>query len=201
MATVRKPAPFWSGTALWKDEFEELSLDQYRGQYLVLFFYPNDFTFVCPTELLQLSEMVQEFSKLQCAIVACSCDSQYSHLAWCQMDQIKGGLGPVAFPILADTTHNIARDYGVLVESEGIALRGTFIIDTKGMIRSVSINDIEVGRNIDEILRLVKAFQFADVHGEVCPEGWRPGQKTAVNAYSLHTSRKRSVAIVGNGTH
>jgi alkyl hydroperoxide reductase subunit AhpC len=178
MARVRHPAPFWSGTALWNDDFEELSLDNYKGQYLVMFFYPNDFTFVCPTELLELSEKVKEFRKCDCAVVACSCDSQYCHLAWSQTEQSRGGLGTVAYPILSDSSHKISRDYGVLVEDQGIALRGTFIIDTNGIVRSAIINDTEVGRNIDEVLRLVQAFQYADQHGEVCPEGWRPSQET-----------------------
>jgi alkyl hydroperoxide reductase subunit AhpC len=178
MARVKELAPCWSGTAVLDGDFQELSSQQYHGKYLVLFFYPNDFTFVCPTELLQLSEKIPAFDKINCAVVACSCDSQYSHLAWCQTEQRRGGLGEVAFPILADPSHKIAGDYGVLVESQGVALRGTFIIDTKGIVRSATVNDMEVGRNIDEILRLVQAFQFTDLHGEVCPEGWRPGEKS-----------------------
>jgi alkyl hydroperoxide reductase subunit AhpC len=145
---------------------------------LVLFFYPLDFTFVCPTELIAFSERVKEFEALNCAVVGASVDSKFSHLAWTQQPRKKGGLGGLNYPLLADLTKKISSDFGVLIEKDGIALRGTFIIDPKGTVRHIQINDLGVGRSVDETLRLLEGFQFADEHGEVCPAGWKKGEKT-----------------------
>jgi alkyl hydroperoxide reductase subunit AhpC len=145
---------------------------------LVLFFYPLDFTFVCPTEITAFADRVAEFEALGAKVVGASVDSKFSHLAWVQTPRNKGGLGKCAFPLLADLTKSISRDYGVLVEDPadglaGISLRGTFIIDPKGIVRSITINDEAVGRSVDECLRTLKAFQHADAHGVVCPAEWK----------------------------
>ena len=144
-----------------------------------MLFYPLDFTFcVCPTELIAFSDRAADFEKINCALVAISVDSPFVHKAWVDTPRKKGGLGEMNIPIVGDLTKEIARDYGVLVEEEGFALRGLFIIDKKGILRSCTINDAQVGRNVDEALRTVQAFQFVDEHGEVCPANWKPGTKT-----------------------
>jgi len=146
-----------------------------RGKWLVLFFYPLDFTFVCPTEITAFSDRAGDFKAVNTEVVACSVDSKFSHLAWINTPRKEGGLGSMKIPILADLTRQIAADYGVLIEEAGIALRGLFIIDPKGTVRQITINDLPVGRSVDETLRLIKAFQFTDKHGEVCPANWQPG--------------------------
>lgn len=173
-------APDFSGTAVVKGVFKEVSLNDYRGKYLVLFFYPLDFTFVCPTEIVAFSDRAVEFRNIGCEVVACSTDSQYTHLAWINTPRKQGGLGEMDIPVLADKSMKIARAYNVLNEETGIPYRGLFIIDRNQIVRQMTINDLPVGRNVDEILRLVQAFQFTDEHGEVCPANWRPGQKTIV---------------------
>jgi len=178
-ASVTKPAPPFSGTALMPDlSFQTLSLEQFKGKYLVLFFYPLDFTFVCPTEIIDFSDRLSDFSAINCAVVGCSIDSEFSHFAWVETPRNKGGLGKMAIPLLSDVTRKISRDYGVLMEDSGFALRGLFIISHNGIIRHTTLNDPPVGRNVDEVLRLVQAFQFSDEHGEVCPSGWTPGAAT-----------------------
>lgn len=174
------PAPDFSGTAVVKGIFREISLNDFRGKYLVLFFYPLDFTFVCPTEIVAFSDRAVEFRNIGCEVVACSTDSQYTHLAWINTPRKQGGLGEMDIPVLADKSMKIARAYNVLNEETGIPYRGLFIIDRNQIVRQMTINDLPVGRNVDEILRLVQAFQFTDEHGEVCPANWRPGQKTIV---------------------
>jgi len=175
---LTKPAPEWRGTAVVKGEFKDISLSDYKGKYLVFFFYPLDFTFVCPTEIIAFSDRAEEFRSIGCEVVACSTDSHFSHLAWVNTTRKQGGLGDMNIPLLADKTCDIARAYGVLKEDEGIAFRGLFIIDHKGNLRQITINDLPVGRSVDETLRLVQAFQFTDKHGEVCPAGWKPGKAT-----------------------
>jgi len=172
------PAPKFKGTACVNGQFKEVSLDDYKGKYVVLFFYPLDFTFVCPTEIIAFSDRVAEFEAINCAVIACSTDSHFSHLAWCEKSRKAGGLGDMKIPLLADKSMAISRAYGVLKEDEGIAFRGLFIIDDKGTLRQITINDLPVGRDVDETLRLVQAFQFTDKHGEVCPAGWKPGKAT-----------------------
>eukprot|EP00002_Diphylleia_rotans_P017512 TRINITY_DN33_c0_g2_i1.p1 TRINITY_DN33_c0_g2~~TRINITY_DN33_c0_g2_i1.p1 ORF type:complete len:195 (+),score=28.06 TRINITY_DN33_c0_g2_i1:76-660(+) len=175
---IQKPAPVFSATAVVDGEFKTVSLKDFEGKYLVLFFYPLDWTFVCPTEIIAFSERVEEFKKIGCEVAAVSVDSEYSHLAWINTPRKQGGLGPMKIPVLADVTKKISRDYGVLLEEAGVALRGLFVIDGKGVVRQVTVNDLPVGRSVDETLRLVKAFQFTDVHGEVCPANWTPGSET-----------------------
>ncbi|KAI1295068.1 Peroxiredoxin-2 [Mortierella claussenii] len=178
VASVGKIAPAFKATAVVDGAFKEVSLDDYKGQYVVLFFYPLDFTFVCPTEIIAFSEAIERFNGLKTAVLACSCDSEFSHLAWVNTPRNQGGLGAMKIPIIADFTKKIATDYGVLKEDEGVAYRGLFIIDPKQVVRQITINDLPVGRNVDETVRLVEAFQFTDEHGEVCPIGWQKGQST-----------------------
>lgn len=140
----------------------------------MLFFYPLDFTFVCPTEIIAFSDRIKEFKDLGAEVVGVSVDSHFSHLAWVNTPRKDGGLGKLDYPLLADLTKKISRDYGVLLEDAGISLRGLFIIDPKGVVRQITINDLPVGRSVDETLRLIKAFKFTDEHGEVCPANWDP---------------------------
>jgi tryparedoxin peroxidase (2-Cys peroxiredoxin) len=175
---IGKPAPNFTCEALKPDgSFANISLSDYKGKWLVLFFYPLDFTFVCPTEIIQYSERVKEFNDVGCEVVAASVDSCFSHLAWTKLDRKEGGLGPLKISVLGDLTKQVSKSYGVL-NDDGVAFRGIFIIDPNQNIRQITINDLPVGRNVDETLRLVMAFQFYEKHGEVCPAGWKPGQKT-----------------------
>lgn len=175
---LQKPAPAFSGTAVVDGQFKDINLNQYAGKYVVLFFYPLDFTFVCPTEIIAFSDRVDEFRRIGCEVIAASCDSHFSHLAWVNTPRKEGGLGSMSIPLLADKSGKIARAYGVYNEETGIPFRGLFIIDKKGNLRQVTVNDLPVGRSVDETLRLVQAFQYTDEHGEVCPAGWKPGSKT-----------------------
>jgi peroxiredoxin (alkyl hydroperoxide reductase subunit C) len=175
---VGKPAPDWNGTAVLGGEFRELRLTDFKGKYLVFFFYPLDFTFVCPTEILAFNDRLEEFRAIDTEVVACSVDSKYTHYAWINTPREDGGLAGLHMPLLSDLTKQIAKDYGVLLEDEGISLRGLFIIDRKGILRQITMNDLPVGRSVDETLRLVQAFQYTEEHGEVCPAGWTPGGKT-----------------------
>jgi len=186
MATIgelklTKAAPDFECQALLASgSFGPVKLSDYKGKYVVLFFYPLDFTFVCPTEIISFSDRVEEFRAIGCEVLACSTDSVYSHLAWVSTPRKQGGLGPMNIPLLADKTMEVSKKYGVLKEDEGIAFRGLFIIDDKGCLRQMTLNDLPVGRSVDETLRLVQAFQFTDKHGEVCPVGWKPGKETMV---------------------
>lgn len=160
-----------------------VKLSDYKGKYVVLFFYPLDFTFVCPTEIIAFSNKAKEFRNIGVEVLACSIDSKFSHMEYSLKPRKEGGLGGLDIPLLSDVTKKIATDYGCLIQEgddEGVAFRATYIIDPKGIVRHVSINDLPVGRNPDEYLRLVKAFQYTDVHGEVCPANWQPGQKTMI---------------------
>ncbi|EPY35913.1 cytosolic tryparedoxin peroxidase, trypanosomatid typical 2-Cys peroxiredoxin [Angomonas deanei] len=178
-AKLNHPGPAFDEVALLPNgTFKNVSLASFKGKWVVLFFYPMDFTFVCPTEICQFSDHVKEFNDINTEVVACSCDSEFSHLAWTQIDRKKGGLGEMKIPILADKKKDIATAYGVLKEDEGVAYRGVFIIDPKGNLRQFTVNDLPVGRNVEEVLRLVKAFQFVEKHGEVCPANWHPGSAT-----------------------
>lgn len=178
-AKLNHPAPNFNEVALMPNgTFKKIDLASYKGKWVVLFFYPLDFTFVCPTEICQFSDRVKEFNDINCEVISCSMDSEYSHLAWTNLSRKEGGLGKMNIPILADKTKSIMKSYGVLKEDDGVAYRGLFIIDPKQNLRQITINDLPVGRDVDEALRLVKAFQFVEEHGEVCPANWRPGGKT-----------------------
>uniref|UniRef100_A0A8C7V2P7 thioredoxin-dependent peroxiredoxin n=1 Tax=Oncorhynchus mykiss TaxID=8022 RepID=A0A8C7V2P7_ONCMY len=165
-AKISKPAPYFEGSAVIDGKFKELKLSDYKGKYLVFFFYPLDFTFVCPTEIIAFSDRVHEFRAINAEVVACSVDSQFTHLAWINTPRKQGGLGPMKIPLLSDLTHQISKDYGVFLEDAGHTLRGLFIIDDKGVLRQITMNDLPVGRSVDETLRLVQAFQYTDKHGE-----------------------------------
>merc|ERR1712142_739005 len=178
MIAIGKPAPDFSAEAVVDGQFKKVSLSQYKGKYLVLFFYPLDFTFVCPTEIIAFSDRVEEFRKIGCEVVAASTDSHFSHLAWINTPRKQGGLGNMKIPLLADKTCDVAKRYGVLKDDEGIAFRGLFIIDPHQNLRQITINDLPVGRSVDETLRLIQAFKFTDEFGEVCPAGWKPGAET-----------------------
>uniref|UniRef100_A0A0B7AAB0 Thioredoxin peroxidase n=1 Tax=Arion vulgaris TaxID=1028688 RepID=A0A0B7AAB0_9EUPU len=175
---ITKPAPDFEANAVVDGTFKTIKLSDYLGKYVVLFFYPLDFTFVCPTEIIAFSDKSDEFRAVDCEILACSTDSVYSHLAWVNTPRKMGGLGPMKIPLIADKTVDISKKYGCLKEDEGIAFRALYIIDDKGNLRQITINDMPVGRSVDETLRLVQAFQFTDKYGEVCPAGWKPGKET-----------------------
>jgi alkyl hydroperoxide reductase subunit AhpC len=177
-AHVQAPAPDFRGTAVVDGSFKQISLTDFKGKYVVLFFYPLDFTFVCPTEIIAFSDHIEEFRSINCEVIGVSTDSHFSHLAWINTARKDGGLGGLKYPLLSDFSKKIAADYGVLVESAGLALRGLFIIDPNGVVRQITINDLPVGRSVDETLRLVKAFQFVEKHGEVCPANWKPNAPT-----------------------
>ncbi|MBP7057762.1 peroxiredoxin [Candidatus Gracilibacteria bacterium] len=168
MIQVGKTAPKFALEALVKDKFKKVSLADYKGRWTVLFFYPLDFTFVCPTEILEFSKRFAEFEKLNARVVGCSVDSVYSHLAWSK------DLGELSFPLMSDITREVSREYGVLIEDKGVALRGLFIIDPDGILRYSVVHDLNVGRSVDETLRVLQALQS----GELCQVGWKPGQKT-----------------------
>ncbi|KAI0776973.1 thioredoxin-like protein [Trametes elegans] len=179
VATVQKPAPSFKSTAVVDGTFKDISLQDFQGQWVVLFFYPLDFTFVCPTEILAFNDALPAFQAINTTVLGVSTDSHFSHLAWATQPRKQGGLGPdLKLPLIADKNQKISRDYGVLIEEEGIALRGLFIIDPKGTLRQITINDLPVGRSVEETIRLVKAFQFTDEHGEVCPANWHEGSQT-----------------------
>ncbi len=166
---IGKPAPDFTAEAYADGEIKNISLSDYKGKWVVLFFYPLDFTFVCPTEIQGFDAKKAEFDKLNTQIIGASVDSAHSHKAWSE-----SSLGKMNYPIISDITHRVSRDYGVLLEDKGISLRGVFIIDPDGNLKSYSVNDLSVGRNVDEIVRLVQAFQS----GDLCPVGWKPGEKT-----------------------
>ena len=148
-----------------------------RGKYGVVFFYPLDFTFVCPSELIALDKRIEEFEKRGVEVIAVSIDSQFTHNAYRNTAVDKGGIGPVRYTLAADVAHSICQSYGVEHPEMGVAFRGAFIIDDKGMVRSQIVNDLPIGRNMDELLRIIDAVQFHQEHGEVCPAGWQKGEK------------------------
>ncbi len=174
---VQEAAPGFTAMAVVDKQFKEVSLSDYKGKWLVLFFYPLDFTFVCPTEITAISDRVADFKKLNAEVVGCSVDSQFSHLAWIETPRSKGGLGDIDYPLLADITKQIGTDYDVMLP-KGITLRGLYIIDPNGMIRYKVVHDLGIGRNVDETLRVLAAIQNVDQTGEVCPAGWSPGDDT-----------------------
>jgi len=176
-AKVQKPAPDFHCQALVNGLFKEVSLADYRGKYVVLFFYPLDFTFVCPTEILAFSDRLPEFRALNTEVIGASVDSVYSHLAWAETPRAKGGIEGIQIPLLADLKKEVSEAYGVLLP-DGIALRGLFVIDREGLVRHITINDLPIGRSVDEVLRVVQALQFVEKHGEVCPANWQPGEAT-----------------------
>jgi peroxiredoxin (alkyl hydroperoxide reductase subunit C) len=175
---VTKEAPNFKAQAVMPDgSFKEISLADYRGKYVLLFFYPLDFTFVCPTEIIAFSDRAKEFASLGVQILGVSIDSHFSHLAWRNTPRSQGGIGQVEYPLIADLNKAISQAYDVLL-SGGIALRGLFLIDKGGVVKHQVVNDLPLGRSVDEALRMVKALQFVESHGEVCPANWQEGKAT-----------------------
>lgn len=177
---VGQPAPDFSATAVYDMEFKTIRLSDYRGKkYVVLFFYPLDFTFVCPTEITAFSDRYEEFAKLDTEILGVSVDSEYSHLVWTQMDRKAGGVGELKYPLVSDLKKEISAAYNVLDPEAGVALRGLFIIDKEGIIQHSTVNNLAFGRSVDETLRTLQAIQYVQSHpDEVCPANWQPGQRT-----------------------
>ncbi len=178
MSLVGKKAPEFKAKAVIKDKFyDDFSLSDYRGKYVIFFFYPLDFTFVCPTELHAFQEKLKEFERRNAQVIGCSIDSWFSHAAWLNTPKSKGGIQGVSYPIVSDITKSIARNFQVLKEEDGIAYRGLFLLDQEGMIRHQLVNDLPLGRSVDEVLRLLDALIFHEQNGEVCPANWKAGSK------------------------
>ena len=176
---VQKAAPEFKATAVVNGQFKDISLSDYKTKkYVVLYFYPLDFTFVCPTEIIAFNNKVAEFKKRNAEILGVSVDSHYTHLAWINTPRKAGGLGGLDYPLVSDLTKKIATDYGVLTADGAVALRGLFIIDQQGIVRHALVNDLPLGRNVDEAIRVLDALQFFEKNGEVCPANWHPGDKT-----------------------
>jgi peroxiredoxin (alkyl hydroperoxide reductase subunit C) len=181
MSLVGTKAPSFDLPAVVNNELGSVSSEKLLGKWTVLFFDPLDFTFVCPTEILAFSEAQPQFAELGANVIGASVDSQFTHLAWVNTPKDQGGLGALNIPLVADLNKQLARDYGVLDEAAGVALRGVFIIDPEGVVQSAIINNLGVGRNVNEVLRTLKAFQYITSHeGEVCPAGWDDGADTMV---------------------
>lgn len=176
---VGQPAPdFTAATVMPNNEIDEqFNFKKYtKGKLSILFFYPLDFTFVCPSEIIAFNNRIGEFKSRMCEVIAVSVDSHFTHLAWKNTPVNKGGIGNVQFPMVADLTKNIARDYDVLL-NDSVAFRGTFLIDKEGIVRHQIVNDLPLGRNVEEALRMVDALQFHEENGEVCPAGWNRGSE------------------------
>ncbi len=194
---VTQPAPDFTAAAVMPDGSikENFKLSDLRGKYVVLFFYPLDFTFVCPSEIIAHDHRVSKFKELGVEVVGVSIDSQFSHFAWRETPVEKGGIGRVGFPLVADVKHEITKAYGI-EHPAGVALRGSFLIDKAGVVQAQIVNNLPLGREVDEMVRLVEALQFTEQHGEVCPAGWKKGQKgmkptaEGVAAYLAENSSK-----------
>jgi len=174
---VAREAPDFSAPAVMPNGIieEQFKLSDLRGRYAVLFFWPLDFTFVCPTEILAHDHRIAQFKERRVEVVGISIDSQFTHFAWRNMPVKEGGIGPVQFPIVADINHAITRAYGI-EHPDGVALRASFLIDKAGIVQHQVVNNLPLGRNVDEMLRMVDALQFTEEHGEVCPAGWQKGE-------------------------
>ena len=175
---VTKEAPDFTAAAVLPDGTikEDFKLSDLKGKYVVLFFYPLDFTFVCPTEIIAHDKRIDEFKKRDVEVVCVSIDSQFSHFAWRSTPVEKGGIGPIGYPMVADMNHEIMQAYGIEFADAGVALRASFLIDKDGIVQHQVVNNLPLGRNVDEMLRVVDALQFHEQHGEVCPAGWQKGE-------------------------
>ena len=174
---VTKQAPDFTAQAVMSDnQFKEIKLSDYRGKYVVLFFYPLDFTFVCPSEIIAFDKALASFKAKNTEVLGVSVDSHYTHWAWKNTPEKEGGIGNIQYPLVSDLDKSIARDYGVLV-NDSVALRGLFLIDKEGIIRHAVVNDLSLGRSVDEALRIVSALQFTEKHGDVCPANWQEGEE------------------------
>ena len=173
---VTKKAPDFTAQAVLPDNsFDELTLSSYRGKYVVLFFYPLDFTFVCPSEIIAFDKALEKFEAKDAQVIGVSVDSHFTHLAWKNTPRDQGGIGQVRYPLVADLSKKISKKYGVLFGKE-VALRGLFLIDKEGVVRHALVNDLPLGRNVDEALRILDSLRFHEEHGEVCPANWRDGE-------------------------
>ncbi|HXF28783.1 MAG TPA: peroxiredoxin [Chlamydiales bacterium] len=191
---VGRKAPSFSAKAVVEGQIvNQFSLEQFHGKYVVFFFYPLDFTFVCPTELHAFQEKLDEFKTRNCAVIGCSVDSHFSHHAWLQVPKAQGGIQGINYPLVADLNKTIARDYDVLVPQEGIAYRALFLIDKEGTVRHQLVNDLPLGRSVDEAIRMLDALTFFEKHGEVCPANWSQG-KRAMKA--THDSLKEYITAL-----
>ena len=175
---VGKKAPDFKMEAAYKGDLTTVSLSDYKGKWIVMFFYPLDFTFVCPTEIVAFSDKAEEFKKLGAEILGVSVDSKFSHLTWTNTDRKAGGVGHLEYPLAADLNKQVARDYGVLMEEAGVALRGLFIIDDEGIVQYEVCHNLGVGRCVEETLRVLQGFQTVKKTGEVCPANWTPEHDT-----------------------
>jgi peroxiredoxin (alkyl hydroperoxide reductase subunit C) len=176
-AFVTQPAPDFKATALVNGQFAEgFTLSQFQGKKVVLFFYPLDFTFVCPTEILAFSDAIKEFEARNTQVIGVSVDSHFSHAAWANTERKEGGIKGITYPLVSDLNKTIAADYGVLLGA-GIALRGLFIVNEEGILKHITVNDNSLGRNVEEVLRVLDAVDFTEKHGEVCPANWHKGEK------------------------
>lgn len=176
---VGKKAPQFKAKAVANGKIvEDFSLDLFSDKYVIFFFYPLDFTFVCPTELHAFQARLQDFKERGAEVIGCSVDSQFSHLAWVNTPKSQGGIEGVTYPLVSDLKKTIAQDYHVLNEEEGIAFRGLFLIDRQGVVRHQLVNDLPLGRSVDEAIRLLDALIFHEKHGEVCPANWKEGDKS-----------------------
>ncbi len=175
---VTNEAPNFTATAVMPDNTfkEDFTLSAYRGKYVLLFFYPLNFTFVCPSEILAFNKAVQEFESNNCQLIGISVDSHFSHFAWKNTPINEGGIGNIEYPLVADLDKSISSNYGVLLEP-GIALRGLFLLDRDGIIRHQVVNDLPLGRSVNEALRVLHALQFTEEHGDVCPANWQKGEE------------------------
>jgi peroxiredoxin (alkyl hydroperoxide reductase subunit C) len=181
-------APEFKGQAVMPNgEFKEISLSDYRGKYVVLFFYPMDFTFVCPTEIIAFNKAIEEFKSRNVQLVGCSVDSHFAHKAWMAMEIKEGGIGRLDFPLMSDLNRNISKAYGCYNHAAGVASRGLYLIDVDGYVRHITINDLPLGRNVEEVIRMIDAVQHYEKHGEVCPANWKKGGK-AIKATSEATA-------------
>jgi peroxiredoxin (alkyl hydroperoxide reductase subunit C) len=176
---VGQSAPDFTATAVVDQEFKTIKLSDYRGKYVVLFFYPLNFTFVCPTEVTAFSDSHSSFSSMNTEVLGVSIDSEFSHLAWIQTERTAGGVGDLEYPLVSDIKKDISAAYNVLDPDVGVALRGLFIIDKEGIIQYATVNNLSFGRSVEETLRVLQAIQHVQTHpDEVCPAGWQPGDKT-----------------------
>ena len=174
---VTKEAPDFTANAVMADNtFKEISLSDYRGKYTLLFFYPLDFTFVCPSEIIAFDKQIKDFQDRNCEVIGVSVDSEYTHFAWKNTPVDQGGIGNIQYPLVADIKKDIAEKYGVLFD-EAVALRGLFLIDKEGIVRHAVINDLPLGRSVAEAIRVLDALQYTEKHGEVCPANWQKGEE------------------------
>ena len=175
---VQQQAPDFEAQAVMPDgSFKQIKLSSYRGKYVLLFFYPLDFTFVCPTEIIAFSERNDEFAERNVQVLGASIDSHYTHLAWVKTPRAEGGLGKIEYPLVSDLARTISQSYDILLAS-GVALRGLFLIDKEGVVRHQVVNDLPLGRSVDEALRMIDALQYFEQNGEVCPANWKKGERT-----------------------